>query len=43
MLHDIENGIVVNGIPTNNLPNADHPVLLADSLEGLQSLLNRVA
>lgn len=42
-LDDTKKGIVVNGTPLNNCRNADDSVLPADSPEGLQRLIDRVA
>ena len=41
-LEDTKDGIKVNGELINNIRYADDTVLLADSLEGLQELVNRV-
>lgn len=42
-LEDTTDGIKVNGELVNNIRYADDTVLIADSLEGLQELVNRVA
>lgn len=35
-------GILVNGIPINNIRYADDTVLLAETMEGLQQLLDQI-
>ena len=41
-LHDAEDGISINGISINNFRYADDTVLLADSPEALQRLIDRI-
>lgn len=41
-IYDCEDGVSVNGITINNIRYADDTVLLADTSEGLQNLLDRI-
>lgn len=41
-LHECEEGIVINGEVINNIRYADDTILIAESIEGLQILLDRV-
>lgn len=42
-LEDMEDGILLNGVLINNIRYADDTVLLADTAEGLQRLIEKVA
>ncbi|XP_048484636.1 uncharacterized protein LOC125491400 [Plutella xylostella] len=41
-LEDATEGIIINGRPLNNIRYADDTILIASSMEELQSLLDRV-
>uniref|UniRef100_A0A8D9EV91 Craniofacial development protein 2 n=1 Tax=Cacopsylla melanoneura TaxID=428564 RepID=A0A8D9EV91_9HEMI len=41
-LQDIDEGISVNGLKLNNLRYADDTIVFADTIEGLQTLMNRI-
>lgn len=42
-LDDVDEGILINGERLNNIRYADDTIVFADSLEGLQSLITRIA
>uniref|UniRef100_A0A8D8RKC5 Craniofacial development protein 2 n=1 Tax=Cacopsylla melanoneura TaxID=428564 RepID=A0A8D8RKC5_9HEMI len=42
-LNDMEEGIPINGIRLNNLRYADDTIMLADTIEGLQKLMTKIA
>lgn len=41
-LYEIEGGLIINGQIINNLRYSDDTVLLSDSTEGLQRIIERV-
>lgn len=41
-LDEVEEGILLNGVRLNNIRYADDTMVMADSLEGLQRLMNRI-
>uniref|UniRef100_A0A8D8SHV0 Craniofacial development protein 2 n=1 Tax=Cacopsylla melanoneura TaxID=428564 RepID=A0A8D8SHV0_9HEMI len=42
-LNDMDEGIPINGIRLNNLRYADDTIMLADTIEGLQKLMTKIA